>query len=431
VLPPLALNCLIGQYKIRQDSRVQTKEVLSNKYVKRLFIARFISNFGNGMGPIALAFGILALPDGSANMLGLVLGATTVVFLLMAPFGGVIADKYGRARMVGVTDMAAGLVLFIQVAYFATGDVPLAVLLITNGFFGLMWGIFWPAFSGLMPAVLPEAGLQKGNALNAFMTNAGVISGAAVAGLLIEVFGVAFTLAIDAASFFISGLMIFTFRHLTPRAEQTENTMLDDLLHGWKVFLSFRWIVIIVGAFSFIVMCWAAAENVLGPLIALEHFNGPKSWSFVISAESAGLIVGSLIAIKIKPKYPMRFLMLSSFTITFYIWSLAKPQSLLMIAFGAFLFGITLDLWGTLWSTALQRKVPRDSLSRVSSFDAMGSMMFRPVGLAIAAPLSTFFGIENFLQILAAITVVAIIVPLLDPQVRNMSYEDMSVNRNL
>jgi MFS family permease len=410
---------------------VLTKEVLAHKYVKRLFIARFISNFGNGMGPIALAFGILALPNGSANMLGLVLGATTVVFLIMAPFGGVIADKYGRARMVGLTDMAAGLVLLIQVAYFATGDVPIAVLLITNGFFGLMWGIFWPAFSGLMPAVLPEAGLQKGNALNAFMTNAGVILGAAVAGLLIDVFGVAFTLAIDAASFFISGLMIFTFRHLTPRAQHTENTMLDDLLHGWKVFLSFRWIVIIVGAFSFIVMCWAAAENVLGPLIALEHFNGPKSWSFVITAESAGLIVGSIIAIKVKPKYPLRFLMLSSFTITFYIWSLAKPQSLLMIAFGAFLFGITLDLWGTLWSTALQRKVPRDSLSRVSSFDAMGSMMFRPIGLAIAAPLSTLLGIENFLQILAAITMVAIIVPLLDPQVRNMSYEDMSVNRNL
>ena len=402
-----------------------TKEVLAHKYVKRLFIARFISNFGNGMGPIALAFGILALPNGSANMLGFVLGTTTVVFLLMAPFGGVIADKYGRARMVGLTDMAAGAVLFIQVFYFAKGDVPLAILLITNGFFGLMWGIFWPAFSGLMPAVLPEEGLQKGNALNAFMTNAGVISGAAVAGILIDIFGVAFTLAIDAASFFISGLMIFTFRHLTPRAQKSENTMLDDLLHGWKIFLSFRWIVIIVGAFSFIVMCWAAAENVLGPLIALEHFNGAKSWSFVISAESAGLIVGSLIAIKVKPKYPMRFLMISSFTITFYIWSLAKPQSLLLIAFGAFLFGITLDLWGTLWSTALQRKVPRDSLSRVSAFDAMGSMMFRPVGLAIAAPLSTLVGIENFLQILAAITVVAILVPLLDPQVRNMSYEDL------
>ena len=111
-----------------------TKEVLAHKYVKRLFIARFISNFGNGMGPIALAFGILALPNGSANMLGFVLGTTTAVFLLMAPFGGVIADKYGRARMVGLTDMAAGAVLFIQVFYFAKGEVPLAVLLITNGF---------------------------------------------------------------------------------------------------------------------------------------------------------------------------------------------------------------------------------------------------------------------------------------------------------
>ncbi len=67
-------------------------------------------------------------------------------------------------------------------------------------------------------------------------------------------------------------------RHMTPRAEVTENTMLDDLRHGWQVFKSFRWIVVIVISFSFIVMCWAAAESVLGPLIALEHFNGPKSW---------------------------------------------------------------------------------------------------------------------------------------------------------
>jgi MFS family permease len=378
------------------------------------------------MGPIALAFGILGLPNGSANLLGLVLGTTTVLFLVMAPFGGVIADKYGRARMVGLTDMAGGLILFVQAGYFATGNVPIAVLLIVNGAFGILWGIFWPAFSGVIPAVLPEAGLQKGNALNALFTNSGMILGAASAGFLIDAFGPAITLGIDAASFFISGLLVFTFRHLTPRAEHTENAMIDDLRHGWKVFISFRWIVIIVAVFSFIVMCWAAAENVLGPLIALEHFDGAKSWSYVITAESVGLVVGSLIAIKVKPKYPMRFLMLSSFTITFYIASLAKPQSLAVIAVGAFLFGITLDLWGTLWSTALQRKVPRDSLSRVSSFDAMGSLMFRPIGLAIAAPLSTLLGMETFIYILAVITVFAIVLPLFNSEVRNMSYEEMT-----
>jgi MFS family permease len=400
------------------------KEVLAHKYVKRLFIARFISNYGNGLGPIAIAFGVLALPNGSANLLGIALGSTAVCFLLMAPFGGVIADKYGRARMVGLTDMLAGLVLFIQVYFFAIGDVPLLVLILVNGGFGILWGVFWPAFAGVLPSVLPEEALQKGNAINSLVANAGIILGAASAGFLVSGFGAATALAIDAISFFVSGVMIFTFRHVTPRAEITENTVFDDLKHGWQVFRSFRWIVVIVVSFSFIVMCWAAAESVLGPLIALEHFNGPKSWSLVITAESAGLIVGALIALKIKPKFPMRFLMLSSFTITFYIWTMARPQSLALIAFGAFLFGITLDLWGTLWSTALQRKVPRDSLSRVSSFDAMGSMIFKPVGLAIAAPLSVLFGIDNFLLILAGITAVAILLPLFDPTVRNMSYQD-------
>ena len=52
----------------------------------KLFVSRFISNFGNGMGLIALAFSILSLPDGSAYLLGLVLGTTTVLFFVGASF---------------------------------------------------------------------------------------------------------------------------------------------------------------------------------------------------------------------------------------------------------------------------------------------------------------------------------------------------------
>lgn len=403
---------------------MQTRQVLAQPHAMKFFTARFISNYGNGMSPIALAFGILALPNGSANMLGLVLGSTTAMFLIMAPFGGVIADKYGRARMVGITDMLAGAILFVQVGYFATGNVPLVVLLIVNGAYGILWGVYWPAFTGIMPSIMPEAGLQKANAINSLVANAGLILGAASAGFLIDGYGAAVTLGIDSATFLISGAMVFTFRHLTPSIKNSKNTMIEDLAHGWKVFISFKWIVIVVISFSFIIMCWAAAENVLGPLVALEHFDGAKSWSLVITAESAGLIVGALIAMKIKPKYPIRFLQISSFTVCFYIFSLAKPQSLLFIAFCAFLFGITLDLWGTLWYTALHRKVPRDALSRVSSFDALGSLIFKPIGLAIAAPASSLIGLDNVVYVLVGISILAISLPLLSADVRNMSYED-------
>ena len=399
-------------------------QVLAQPHAKKFFIARFISNYGNGMSPIALAFGILALPNGSANLLGLTLGVTSAMFILMVPFGGVIADKYGRAKMVGLTDTLVGLILFIQVFYFATGDVPVAVLLIVNGCYGLLSGIFWPAFTGIMPSIVPEAGLQKANAINSLAANAGLILGAASAGILIDTYGAAITLGIDAASFVIAGILVSTLSHLTPPMANNKNTMIKDFIDGWRVFKSFNWIVIVVVSFSFIVMCWAAAENVLGPLVALEHFNGAKSWSIVITAESAGLIVGALLAMKIKPKYPIRFLQISSFTLCFYMFSLAKPQSLLVVSICAFFFGITLDLWGTLWYTALHRMVPRDALSRVSSFDAMGALVFKPIGLAIAAPISLLIGIDNLIYILIVISVLAISLPLLSADVRNMSYED-------
>ena len=67
----------------------------------------------------------------------------------------------------------------------------------------MFWGVFWPAFSGIIPAVVQSEGLQKGNALNQLLTNSGLIIGAACAGILIDQYGAAVTLTIDAASFMI------------------------------------------------------------------------------------------------------------------------------------------------------------------------------------------------------------------------------------
>lgn len=402
------------------------KELFKNKYLKRFIFARFISNFGNGMSPIALAFGILHLPNGSANILGLVMGSATIAMLVMSPFGGAIADKFGQVRVSGMVDIWASLGLFVQAGFFATGHVPLAVMLIANINFGLMWGIFWPAMSGVLPAIVPDEQLQTGNAVNQFFQNGAMILGAATGGIIVSQFGSTWALGVDAATFFIAGLLVFSFGHIVPRREANENSMLDDLKHGWKTFLSYRWIVSGVLGFSLIVLAWAAGQEILGPIIALKNFDGAKSWSVVLTAESIGYVIGSLTAMKIKPKHPLRFLLSISFSMPLFLWSLSKPQPLWFIALCALAWGVTLDLWSSLWSTAMQREVPREVLSRVSAFDAMGTMMFRPVGLAIAGPLSVLLGIPHTLQLLALLCVIMIGVMFAIPEMRNMQMKTTS-----
>ena len=240
------------------------------------------------MGPIALAFGILHLPHGSAKELGFVLGSLTVAMLCMLPFGGVIADKYGRIKMLALADLVAGVVLMVQVYYFHLGHVPIAALLFSNIGFGLMWGIFWPAFSGALPALLPEEQLQEGNAINQFLSNFALITGTAVGGYLVSAFGSTLALFIDALTFIISGALVISFRHLTPARIDTGASIRTDLREGWRVFSSYPWIVITVAGFSFIVMVWAGAQDVLGPVISLKHFHGAKSWAIVITCESIG-----------------------------------------------------------------------------------------------------------------------------------------------
>jgi hypothetical protein len=116
----------------------------------------------------------------------------------------------------------------------------------------------------------------------------------------------------------------------------------------------------------------------------------------------------------------MRFLTSISFTLTLYLLLLARPAPLLLLAFGAFLWGVTLDLWAALWGTAFQRTIPREALSRASSFDGLGTLLLRPVGLAIAAPLASILGITHTIWIFAAISLLVIFLMFVSSAVRQM-----------
>jgi len=95
------------------------------------------------------------------------------------------------------------------------------------------------------------------------------------------------------------------------------------------------------------------------------------------------------------------------------------------IAAAALCAGIGLELFGVFRELSLQQHVPREKLSRVASYDALGSIVAMPVGQIAAGPLSDAIGVTNTLWVAVALFSVPTALCLLVPDVRNLRRLDL------
>lgn len=394
-----------------------TGSLRGNAQYRRLFVARTVSNIGNGIMPIALAFGVLALPEGTPTALSLVLAAQAVPLVLMLPIGGVIADRMGRATVIAVTDVVLSAVVYGIATLFLTGTATVPALMGLSLVSGLLNALWYPAYTGLVPDVVAEEDIQPANAYLSVASNGGLIVGNAVGGLLVAAWGSGVAIAIDATTFLVAGVLVMSFRHVSVRHHSGES-MLADLRRGWAVFLSFRWVVVIVLSFSFLVMALRGAEEVMGPVLALQEYGGARGWAVVLASQSIGLLLGALSASRIQVARPMLVGMLVLLTLPLWLVTLALALPLPVVAAAAFVWGLSIELFAVLWYTALHRHVPREALSRVTAYDAMGSLMFGPIGLALAGPLVALVGLEAAFLVAAAVAAVAVLGSLVSRSVR-------------
>lgn len=399
------------------------KELAGVPKFYQFFTARTISNFGNGMSPVALAFGVLDIAGADAGSLSLVQGARTLPILLLLIVGGTIADKYGRAKVMGLADMWLSVLILIAAWSFITGSPSVWLLVIVGLLSGLLNGIWYPAFAGLVPIIVPESKLQSANAAIGFGSNVAFMFGTASAGLVVLYFGVGWALVIDALTFLIAGALVYPLSKLPQpgQAEQGEKVnFLRELKLGWKEFKTRTWLVTIVIAFAFINMTFEAIWAVLGALQTREHYDGAATWGLVLGFMSLGFLLGTVIANKIRPKYPLRLVMILMLAEPIFTLAFGTVQPLIILLISAVAVGIAMDIFYVMWATTIQQNVPSESLSRVNSYDSFGSFVFGPLGIMVAGPLAIAIGINETLLIGAAVSALAIVASLMIPGVRNL-----------
>lgn len=374
---------------------------------------------GNGISPIALAYGVLSLPGADGKDLSIVMAARFVPLLGFMLFGGVIADRFQRNRLVGGSDMIGSFLAAVSAISLIAGFSSVWLLAIMGGLFGILNAIWWPAMSGVLPEILPKEKLQEGNAVIGLMTNFGYIFGTLTGGVVVATVGAGWGLLADAISFFIAGAIVWSLP-IIGIAKDKSPGILHDLIVGWKEFISRSWVIAMVFAFALINMAFESTLSVLGPLNFSDPKSGPKEWSYNLAGLSFGMLIGGIWVLKRKIRRPLFLAMILIAVSAIWDFSLALDLPLLFTIFTSILSGISVEVFMVTWNTSLQSHVPEESYSRVSSYDALGSYGIAPLGIVIAGPLAMHFGVNAILLATGATTLIAATLSLFVKSVREL-----------
>ncbi|MER6534486.1 MFS transporter [Streptomyces sp900105755] len=392
--------------------------LLRNAGFVRLACARVISVLGNGFARIALAFAVLSLPGATPGDLSLVVACQAVPQLALVLVGGVIADRVSRSALMAVADVLGALSYGGLAAMVLGGHAPVAALCTLAVTAGTATALFSPAMDGVIPVLVPSEALQRANGLLRVGTNTSLLLGLALSGVTVAWVGAGWALAINGLSFVVSAALTASLR--LPRRRRKSASGWADLREGWHEFASRQWLWVVVVQFSLVMAATNANAGVLGPLAASAHFGGARAWSVVVAAQALGAVAGAGIAARARVTRPILAAVLFTLPSALPPALLGAGAPLWAVAAGAFTAGVSLDFFGVLWATTMQREVPEEALSRVSSYDWFGSLSLAPLGLALAGPGADALGTDRMLIACAVLIVAATLAALLSPGVRSL-----------
>ncbi|MFC7596656.1 MFS transporter [Terrabacter sp. GCM10028922] len=386
------------------------------------FTARTVSTAGHVMVPVALAFAVLHI-DQSAAALAQVLGVRTLTMVVFLLVGGVVADRFSRIVVLQVSHVLTFVTQALAATLIISGHATLTQLTVIEGVNGAVAAFTMPAMMGIVPLVVDRARLQQANALLSFSRSGLAIIGPAVAGLLVVGVGPGWALAVDALTYAVA-IVCLTRVGLPRPSDDTRSrrqSMVRELREGWSEFTRREWLWVVVLAFGLTNAIHAGVIGVLGPLVAKStEAIGEAGWGLVLSAEAVGTVLMTLVMLRLSLAHPLRAGMVAVCVLAVPMALLGVAPAIVPVAVGFLLAGAAGEVFGVGWNTALHEHVPVSVLSRVSSYDALGSFVAIPIGTFLYGWLATIADLETLMVVSAVVYVVISLSALLSRSVRDL-----------
>jgi MFS family permease len=390
---------------------------LRNQSFRLLLVGELISNFGDGIFLVALPWYVLA-HHGGAFLLGTVLTAYGVPRTALLIVGGHASDRYRPWTVMLVANCARGLATAAFAVTVATGTTHSAVLALIAIVLGAGEGVYIPASSSIVPALLSRDELQAGNALISGTTQLSQLAGPALGGLLVAVIGPSDGFAIDAATFAISALTLAGIRRdarrpiTTIRAtDPTTGTVTLRHLLGQPIVRLMLVTDALVNLGSTGMSRVALPELAKGPM----HLHA-SGYGALSAAMGAGLLLGTITAASTfrarRPFLISTLVLLPTAPLIAalpYVGSWIAAAIILIFAF------ILIAIGNLLLITGLQQWAPPELLGRLTGVLMLASVGMMPLSTLIAGLVIGLTGPTAYFPLDAAALAIAAIAQLTSP----------------
>ncbi|MGV9826047.1 MFS transporter [Gordonia sp. NPDC003429] len=373
---------------------------LADGTFRRLVTGLILAMFADGVWTIALVWQVIAL-GGGPGQVAWASGVSAVGMVVSTLAGGVLADRVSQRSII------IGLEIVKMLAFGAAGvasmlgvlTLPAVVVVALLG--GVTVGMYYPAYSALLPRVVAARDLQAANGIEGFARPVVYQAlGPLSAGLIIAATAPGPAIVLAAVASIASGACYLTMPPLPPRARAVilgnpVRSVVSDLAEGFGYVWRTPWLWATLAFATILVLATMGPLEVLVPFALRERVHGgAEDHALVLAAYGGGAAIGAAYFASIR--MPRRYL-----SIMFVIWGLSSLSLVIMgvaahtwlfIVAGA-LLGFGFDAPSVLWGTLLQRRVPPALLGRVASLDFFVAVVLMPVSMAIAASLSQAIGL--------------------------------------
>lgn len=359
------------------------------------------SLFGGGVWLVAVVFQVIRL-DGGPTELSFVALAASVGLVGAVLIGGVVADRVPQRNIMLLVEAVKAVSIGAAATLAMLGVVQVWHLAVVALVLGIVDGFFYPAYSALLPSILPPDDLLAANGVEGVLRPAVMqAAGPAAASLAIGIHSPALAFVVVAVASACAVVWLAVMKPTPVRREPDAEkqhplrVLFTDLRGGFIYMVGTPWLLgSLLFACLLILVIMGPIEVLLPFAVTSQTGGGAGAFALALAAFGVGGAVGSMAVASLP--LPRRYL-----TIMLLAWGAGSiPLAIIgftsllwVMVIALFIVGFTFSAGSVIWGTLLQRRVPPALLGRVSSLDFFVSLALMPVSMALAGPVGEGVGI--------------------------------------